>query len=177
MLTDFYTAFSPTCFSLLSLWFVVITINARIWFQSPHQQQAYAVALYFAAPGTMSLLALIDPASTSLWRVVFVLISVAGMAGLFVFGPLHHGRPHDALAVSDHLVHWVAIILYVAIAIVACIPGHVLRVEGGLLTLLVLVGIHVALRMMFAIGGLQSGNEQTSGTAKTTPVANTPSVN
>jgi hypothetical protein len=68
MLTAFYTAFSPACFSLLALWLAIISINARAWLGSQHshhqQRQAYIVALYFAAPGTMSLLALINPQST-----------------------------------------------------------------------------------------------------------------
>lgn len=68
MLTVFYTAFSPACFSLLALWLAIIGFNARTWLNSQHrdhrQRQAYIVALYFAAPGTMSLLALIDPLST-----------------------------------------------------------------------------------------------------------------
>jgi hypothetical protein len=155
MLTAFYTAFSPACFSLLGLWLVIITINTGAWLNNPrrerHQQQAYAVALYFAAPGTMSLLALIDPLSTFAWRVFFIIVSVLGGAGLFLFGSLAHRRPHDALDVSDHLVHWIAIGLYLVIAVLAFTPLHTLRIEGVLLTVLVLLGVHVALRMMFAI--------------------------
>ncbi len=30
-LTDFYTAFSPACFSLLALWLAIITLNAHAW--------------------------------------------------------------------------------------------------------------------------------------------------
>jgi hypothetical protein len=152
MLTTFYTAFSPTCFSLLGLWFVIIAINANAWLNSQHQKQAYAVALYFSVPGTMSLLALIDPLSTFAWRVFFIIVSVLGVAGLFLFGSPHHGPHHDALAVSDQLVHWLTIGLYVVIAVLAFTPLHTLRVEGVLLTVLVLLGLHVALRLMFAIG-------------------------
>lgn len=103
-LTDFYTAFSPACFSLLALWLAIITLNARAWLnpqageaaaRSPEsgrrhlthrQRQVYAVALYFAAPGTMSLLALIDLQSTSWWRGFFIIISVLGGAGLIWAG-------------------------------------------------------------------------------------------
>jgi len=77
MLTAFYTAFSPACFSLLALWLAIIAINAHAWLSSQHrhhQQQAYIVALYFAAPGTMSLLALINPQSTFVWRVYFIVV-------------------------------------------------------------------------------------------------------
>jgi hypothetical protein len=74
-----------------------------------------------------------------------------GVIGLALFGSLHHQRHHDALAVSDHVFHWVALGLYAAIAVLAIPPLHTLRIEGVLLTVLVLLGVHVALRLMFAI--------------------------
>jgi hypothetical protein len=52
--------------------------------------------------------------------------------------------------VSDHPVHWLAIGLYVAIAVLAVPPLHTLRVEGVLLTVLMLLGVHLALLLMFA---------------------------
>ncbi len=157
MLKDFYTAFSPACFSLLGLWLVVIGFNTGAWLKDARhhhlrQRQAYAVALYFAGPGAMSLLALINPLSTFWWRVFFIIVSVLGAAGLLLFGQLAHRRHHDALDVSDHVVHWIAIGLYLGIAVLAFTPLHTLRIEGVLLTVLVLLGVHVALRLMFAIG-------------------------
>ena len=53
---------------------------------------------------------------------------------------------------SDHAVHWIAVGLYLAIAALAFTPLHTLRIEGVLLTILVLLGVHVALRLMFAVG-------------------------
>jgi cell division protein FtsW (lipid II flippase) len=167
-LTDFYTAFSPACFSLLALWLAIITINPGAWLNSPEsaaaarspesgrrhltprQRQAYTVALYFAAPGTMSLLALIDPQSTSWWRSFFIITSVLGGAGL-IWAASPHRAPHpDALEVSDHPVHWLAMGLYMAIAVLAFLPLHTLRIEGVLLTVLMLLGVHLALMLMFA---------------------------
>jgi len=159
MATDFYTAFSPACFSLLALWLAIIAINARAWLSSEHrhqrQRQAYIVALYFAAPGTMSLLALINPLSTFVWRVFFIIVSVLGVAGMLLFGPLPSRQPHRLLDVSDQVVHWIAIGLYLAIAVLAFTPRTTLRVEAVLLTVLVLLGVHVALRLMFAVGAPQ----------------------
>jgi len=169
MLTDFYTAFSPACFSLLALWLAIITLNAPAWLNLPEgdaaarspesqrqltirQRQAYIVALYFAAPGTMSLLALIDLQSTSWWRVFFIIVSVLGVAGMLWFGPFPNRQPHHLLDVSDQVVHWIAIGLYLAIAVLALPALHALRIEGVLLTVLVLLGVHVALRLMFATG-------------------------
>jgi hypothetical protein len=153
----FLHRFLAGLFSLLGLWLVVVNINIGAWLKDPRhhhrrQRQAYAVALYFAAPGTMSLLALINPLSTFWWRVFFIIVSVLGGAGLLLFGFLDHRQQYGALAVSDHVVHWIAIGLYLAIAALAFTPLHTLRVEGVPLTILVLLGVHVALRLMFAIG-------------------------
>jgi hypothetical protein len=163
VLTDFYTAFSPACFSLLGLWLVVIGINASAWLDPHHRQRAYAVALYFAAPGTMSLLALINPNSTFVWRVIFIIVSLLGAGGLILFGRLHHQRHHDALDVSDHVIRWITVGLYLAIAVLAFTPKHTLRIEGVLLTVLILLGFHVALRLMFAVGAPSSGDASDPG--------------
>jgi hypothetical protein len=156
MLTTFYTAFSPACFSLLALWLAIIGFNSRFWLASEHhdhhRRQAYIVALYFAAPGTMSLLALINPDSTFAWRVFFIIVCLFGVAGMLRFGPFPSRQPPHLLEMSDQLVHWTAVGLYIAIAVLAFTPQHTLRAEGVLLTVLVLLGVHVALRLMFAAG-------------------------
>jgi hypothetical protein len=162
MLTDFYTAFSPACFSLLGLWLVVITINASAWLDPGHQAHVYAVALYFAAPGTMSLLALTNPLNTLTWRISFIIVSLLGGAGLYLFSRVHYERAHDRLEVIDHVVQWIAIGLYLAIAVLAVIPRHTLRTEGVLLTVLVLLGVHVALRLMFTVGAPPPKDPDTS---------------
>jgi hypothetical protein len=170
MLTDFYTAFSPACFSLLALWLAIIAINGRFWLtpqdRDHSQRQAYIVALYFAAPGTMSLLALIDPQSTFVWRVYFIIVCVLGVAGMLFFGPMPNRQSHDLLDVSDRVVHWIAVGLYLAIAALAFAPQHTLHVEGVLLTVLVLLGVHVALRLMFAIGAPADENSETGSAAE-----------
>ena len=120
------------------------------------------MALYFAAPGTMSLLALIDPLSTFAWRVFFIIVSILGVAGMLLFGSFPKQQSDHLLDVSDHVVHWTAIGLYLAIAALAFTPLQTLHVEGVLLTVLVLLGVHVALRLMFAIG---APSPETSETA------------
>lgn len=51
---------------------------------------------------------------------------------------------------SDQPVHWLAMGVYVAIAVLAFPPVHALRIEGVLLTVLMLLGVHLALMLMFA---------------------------
>jgi Ca2+/Na+ antiporter len=151
-LTGFYTAFSPACFSLLGLWLVVIQLKPGAWINRSRKKQAYAVTLFFAAPGTMSLLALIDPMSTVMWRVVFLIVSVLGVVGMIASGSPHHRQHHDAFDVSDHVVYWLAIGVYVAIAVLAIPSLNALRIEGVLLTVLMLLGVLLALMLMFAVG-------------------------
>ena len=50
------------------------------------------------------------------------------------------------------MVYWIAVGLYLAIAVLAFIPRHTLHAEGVPLTVLLLLGVHVALRLMFAAG-------------------------
>jgi hypothetical protein len=67
MLTDFYVAFATVCFTLLGLWIIVVQTRHGEWRHSPiHRRRAYGVALHFSLPGLMSLLSLVDPASTAL---------------------------------------------------------------------------------------------------------------
>jgi hypothetical protein len=93
MLTDFYVAFATVCFTLLGLWIIVVQPRHAEWRHSGvHRRRAYGVALHFSLPGLMSLLSLIDPASTTLWRVSFAIVAVGGALALaLVRGPAPTG--------------------------------------------------------------------------------------
>ncbi len=157
MLSGFYGAFSPACFTLLGLWLVVVQIRLREWQGSAlHRRRSYGVALHFALPGMMSLLALIDPA---FWRVSFAVIALTGAAVL----ALVSGRPARSLPdragglpaapVADQLglaAYLAAIALYLLIGALAVVGGlDVLRTEAVLLTLLVFLGFNVAWLLLF----------------------------
>jgi hypothetical protein len=47
------------------------------------RHRAYAVALFFALPGLMSVIALIDTSNPLFWRVSFAVIALVGAAVLF----------------------------------------------------------------------------------------------
>jgi len=145
MLTDFYIAFSPVCFSLLGLWLVVVQINTREWLgDQPHRRRAYGVALHFALPGLMSLLALIDPQSPDFWRVSFAIIALGGAVVLLaVRGPI------PGPVRLDHAVHAAAVVLYLLIGVLAIIPHPLLREEAVLLTVLVFLGFNVAWLLLY----------------------------
>jgi len=156
MLTEFYLAFGPVCFTLLGLWLVVIQTRHEDWRgvtadKRRNQRRAYAVAMHFALPGLMSVLALIDPASTTLWRVSFAIVAGGGALVLvFVRGSLP-GRMGQAAYVA-------AIALYALIAVLAVGPSlatdvglsvRALRAEAVLLTVLVFLGVNVAWLLLF----------------------------
>lgn len=144
MLTDFYIAFSPVCFSLLALWLVVIQIH-RVWVEKLYWRRPYAVSLHFALPGIMSLLALIEPQNPHVWRISFAIISFGGAAVLLLFGRIPGHEP------LDHLMQALAVALYLAIGVLVFIPGGVLHVEAVLLIVLVFLGFNVALRMLYTV--------------------------
>ena len=79
MLKDFYISFSAVCFTLLGLWLIVVQTRHAEWRGSaPHRRRAYGVALHFSLPGLMSLLALVNPDSSALWRTSFAIVAIGG---------------------------------------------------------------------------------------------------
>jgi hypothetical protein len=152
MLTDFYVAFATVCFTLLGLWIIVVQTRHGEWRHSAiHRRRAYGVALHFSLPGLMSLLSLVDPASTALWRISFAIVAAGGAVAL----ALVRGPAPTRLGAAAYVA---AVVLYLLIALVAVAPGMVadlgvlalpLRVEAVLLTILVFLGVNVAWLLLF----------------------------
>jgi hypothetical protein len=152
MLTDFYVAFATVCFTLLGLWIIVVQTRHAEWRQSAiHRRRAYGVALHFSLPGLMSLLSLVDPASSTLWRTSFAIVAGSGPIVLAFVG----GIAPTKLGGAAYLT---AILLYVLIAVIAAAPSILadlglsvqpLRVEAVLLTILVFLGVNVAWLLLF----------------------------
>jgi hypothetical protein len=159
MLDAFYGAFSPACFALLGLWLVVVQMRLREWQGSvPHRRRAYGVALHFALPGVMSLLAMIDTRVAAFWRVSFAIVALGGAVVLvavrgFVAPAERSLSGARSLPVPDQLglaAYLVAIALYVLIGALAFVGGATaLRTEAVLLTALVFLGFNVAWLLLF----------------------------
>jgi hypothetical protein len=163
MLDVFYGAFSPACFALLGLWLVVVQIRLRDWQGSAvHRRRSYAVALYFALPGIMSLLALVDPHDSAFWRISFAIVALGGAIVLATVrglplrgvaagqpgaaGTDAPGRP-DQLGLATYII---GILIYVLIAALAFTGGlAALRTEAILLTFLLFLGFNVAWLLLF----------------------------
>jgi hypothetical protein len=127
MLTDFYVAFATVCFTLLGLWIIVVQTRHGEWRHSAiHRRRAYGVALHFSLPGLMSLLSLVDPASTALWRICFAIVAAGGVLALIAL-----------VAVAPGMVADLGVL------------ARPLRVQAVLLTILVFLGVIVAWLLLF----------------------------
>jgi hypothetical protein len=153
VLNQFYAAFAPLSFTVYGLWLIVVQTRHADWRHSPeHRRRAYAVSLHFAIPGLMSLLALVDPANTTVWRVSFA-ASAAG--GAVILGYLQFSSVPTPRGRLWQMESTASIILYVLVLLVAIAPGVArdigapLRVEAVLLSLIVFLGINVAWALMF----------------------------
>ena len=109
------------------------------------------MALHFSLPGLMSLVALVNPASSALWRASFAIVAIGGAVVLAVVRGPAPGR----LGLAAYAL---ATALYVLIGILAIAPrivsglgiaGTAVRVEAVLLTILVFLGVNVAWLMLF----------------------------
>ncbi len=159
MLTDFYISFSAVCFTLLGLWLIVVQTRHAEWRGSAlHRRRAYGVALHFSLPGLMSLLALVNPDSSALWRASFAVVAIGGAVVLIAV----RGPAVGKLGLTAYLF---AIALYALIGILAIAPRIVgglglgatpVRVEAVLLTILVFTGVNVAWLLLFEVA--QPGN-------------------
>jgi len=167
MLTGFYGAFSPACLALLGLWLVVVQVRLREWQGSAvHRRRAYGVALIFALPGVMSLLALIDPQNPDYWRVSFAIIAIGGAVALAAVRgfPVRRertaaGTPGSPVADQLGLAAYIAgIALFAVIGALAFAGGPtILRIEAVLLTVVVFLGFNVAWLLLFDDTGQSRG--------------------
>lgn len=139
---------------MFGLWLVVVQVRRRDWADRRERRWgAQAVAMHFALPGVMSLLTLANPASVLLWRASFAAFAVLGGVGMVLLG-----RPGEDLGTLQRLVHWSAIGLYGAVAVVALFASAVattlgvnpLQLEAVLLSLLLFVGLNLAFALLFA---------------------------
>src|SRR6201996_2020708 len=156
MLDAFYGSFSPACLTLLGLWLVAVQMRSEeVRASQELRHRAYAVALFFALPGLMSVIALIDTGNSLFWRVSFAVIALVGAAVLFPTHGLAGGRG------VRNTADVVALVLYTAVAALALVGGaDAQRAEAVLLTALIFLGFNVAWLFLFAPLGAAAAQEQ-----------------
>jgi hypothetical protein len=130
-----------------------------------YQRASYGIALHFALPGLMSVLALVDSGDPAYWRTSFEIIALGGAVALIalrgLFGRRGRGRRGRAGRAPDPRLggglglaaYVVAIAAYLVVGVLAFIGGPaVLRVEAILLTGLVFLGFNAAWLLLFDSG-------------------------
>jgi hypothetical protein len=167
MLDAFYGAFSPACLALLGLWLVVVQMRLPQWQASEaapaYQRASYGIALLFALPALMSLLALVGSGDPAYWRTSFEIIALGGVVVLITLRGLsgQPGRGQGAgRAAGSRLggglglaAYVVAIAGYLVVGVLAFVGGPAaLRVEAILLTGLVFLGFNAAWLLLFDSG-------------------------
>jgi hypothetical protein len=127
-----------------------------------HRRRSYAVALNFALPGIMSLLALVNPHDSAFWRTSFAIVALGGAIVLATVrgypvreaaaglpGSAGAGAPAhpDQLALAAYIA---GILLYIFIGVLAFVGGlDALRTEAILLTLMLFLGFNAAWLLLF----------------------------
>jgi len=147
----FYAVIGGVGFTLLGLWQVVVT-SRKDWQRSrPRRLLAYTVALHFLLPAMMSVLSMIAPDQTIVWRVVFAISGAFGVAGVLLYRRAlleEYDVPRLAAVVG-----WVVLPIYVAIVVLALVPTlpaslglalSAIQVEAILVSLVLFLGVQAA---------------------------------
>ncbi len=148
----FYQTVTSFCFTLLGLWWAVIQFRYDAWMLNPARRRlAHLIHLSFLLPGVMSLGAMLTGDQPLIWRSVFVLVSLFGLAaGIYALV----GGPRQAMPGGSFLLgQSCAACIYALMLVFALFPGLLqalgwsllpLQLEGLFLCLLVTVGVNIA---------------------------------
>ena len=150
MIEDFYSTFATVSLTVTGLWMYVAQARFREWIADrDHFRRASAVSVQLAFPGLMSLFALIDPASSSLWRAVFGVGSAVAAVLLVAL----NRRSTSRWAPANTIGNWLAVAFFTGVALVAIAPDIVgdapRRAEFFLFCLLLVDGLVLAWTMLF----------------------------
>ena len=156
MFEDFYSTFATVSLTVTGLWMYVAQARFGEWIADrDHFRRASAVSVQLAFPGLMCLFALINPASTLLWQVVFGVSSAVAVLLLITLNRRSTGR----WARTNEIGNWVAVVIFACVALVAAAPSIVdsmglpevpRRTEFFLFCLLLIDGLVVAWTMLFS---------------------------
>ena len=172
-MSDFYPAFSATCFVVLTLWLATVAVRLPDWRgQHDLEKRAFSVGLFFSLPGIMTLISLVDPTSPRLWELSYTIVALVGAVVVAVL--FNAGR--DRVMTTAYLL---AIAIYLAIGVIAIVGltqpvAHVENeVDQVLLCVLLFLGVNVAWWLIFEdsnadkkksgeIGGAATGSQATA---------------
>lgn len=152
VLETFYVGMAGICFTLLGLWWLVLTAQHTLWMHDPQRRRlAYHLSLYFALPGAMSLVSLLTPASAFFWRGGFVVMGLLGAIEAVLMQTRRTEIMSQARGMRVALpIIAVVYLVVAAIAVSPSIPEKLgldvepTAVEGVLLVFLLVCGINLA---------------------------------
>ena len=154
MFEELYSTFATVSLTVTGLWMYVAQSRFREWLADrDHFRRASAVSVQFAFPGVMCLLALIDPASSHLWRLTFGITSAVAIVMLLTLQHRSAGSWTRVNRVGTSL----AALIFALIGVVAVFPRTIndlvsivpRRIEFFLFCLLLIDGFVVAWTMLF----------------------------
>ena len=147
--SGFYGVTAQVSFTLLGLWWVVVQFKHAEWTRSRrHRRMAYDVSLLFLIVGVMSLMAMVDPKGSALWRIAFGVGAILGGVETALLSPTLIGSGRASR--GTHLVTLLVYALVLLLAIDPRLPGqtglHVkgLQVEGILVAMLLFLGVNMS---------------------------------
>jgi hypothetical protein len=158
-MTDFYPAFSSTCFVVLTLWLMTVMQRHADWRNDDYKKlRAFGIGLYFSLPGIMTLISLVDPNSPRLWEWSYTIVALGGAV---VMAVLYWAGWSERLSRSARerltmLAYPVAIAFYLAIGVVAIVgltrqQAHMENhVDQVLLAVMLFLGVNGAWWLIFA---------------------------
>ena len=171
-LRDFYATTAQACFTVLSVWWVILGLNFQRWVKDSHRRLAvYDVSLYFLLPGLMSLVSLLAVGVPEIWRVAFALGATVGAVESLLL-PIRRGR-RSGTAGLERGADWLSFVLFVLIGVVAVRPSLVgsagiglrpLELTGLLIAALLVIGLLLAW-LMFVTTAAEQAKEEEPATA------------
>ncbi len=151
-LSGVYGIMSGICFALTGLWWNVVE-GRQEWLNNP-QMRSLAGGVYasFLIPGAMAVGAQIGGDNKLVWRLVFVILALAGMFFTArLMGQISNMNTPGFFARS----RWLVIVLYLVVLVLGLFPGLAaltglppIQVEAFLLTVIILTGHGLAWEMM-----------------------------
>ena len=126
----FYQLLATVSFTLLGLWFAVLSLDTRWRRDRARHRATLHITLMFFLPGAMGLGSVLSGGNALVWRVFFVLGGLAGLAESVAF-LRHPHRPAGGERALRGLAPWP----YAAVIAAAFVPGPVLglvplQIEG-----------------------------------------------
>lgn len=147
---SFYATVTTLSFTLLGLWFAVLQIRLHEWLKIPAKRRmAHSVNLALFLPGIMSLGSQIAPDNRIVWRLVFIIASLAGIGATFFM--MRSMRGDSVRGYFFRVGRWVMLLLYGFMFLTALFPqlyaaiGFTgLQGEALWTTLIVFLGVMLA---------------------------------